>query len=251
MIDALLAAQTEDEWKRLLELFVVQLGVRVHQRSIQGAIRYCEKCFAVKPDRSHHCSVCEKCVLKMDHHCPWVNNCVGFHNYKFFFLFLFYAYLYTLWLLVTSALEFSNQLVQRNAALTRHVQINFHFVFLCVVAALFFLFLTSLFWYHLYLILRNRSTLEQFRAPVIGEAALEDERAWHLGVKGNLAQIFGRDWKKWMIPVPSSLGDGLGFPQRNHSEPMTVNNGKQNGNGSHVSLKSVVIVTDEAVAVNV
>jgi hypothetical protein len=49
---------------------------------MQGAVRYCEKCQCIKPDRSHHCSVCEVCTLKMDHHCPWVNNCVGFANYK-------------------------------------------------------------------------------------------------------------------------------------------------------------------------
>ena len=60
--------------------------------------RYCDKCQAIKPDRSHHCSVCGSCILKMDHHCPWVNNCVAFNNYKFFMLFLGYALVYTVYL---------------------------------------------------------------------------------------------------------------------------------------------------------
>lgn len=71
MLEQLTAAKTEDEWKGLLELFIVEMQLPVAQRSIQGAVRYCEKCTQVKPDRSHHCGVCEKCILKMDHHCPW------------------------------------------------------------------------------------------------------------------------------------------------------------------------------------
>ena len=51
--------------------------------------RFCRKCTAWKPERCHHCSVCGRCVLKMDHHCVWVANCVGAYNYKFFLLFLF------------------------------------------------------------------------------------------------------------------------------------------------------------------
>jgi len=36
--------------------------------------RYCKTCKIIKPERSHHCHVCQRCVLKMDHHCPWVMN---------------------------------------------------------------------------------------------------------------------------------------------------------------------------------
>jgi hypothetical protein len=53
--------------------------------------RMCEKCHDIKPPRAHHCSLCERCILRMDHHCIWLGTCIGEHNYKSFILILVYA----------------------------------------------------------------------------------------------------------------------------------------------------------------
>jgi palmitoyltransferase len=36
-----------------------------------GRPKYCSECQCWKPDRAHHCSAVGRCVLKMDHFCPW------------------------------------------------------------------------------------------------------------------------------------------------------------------------------------
>ncbi|PPQ88419.1 hypothetical protein CVT25_011221 [Psilocybe cyanescens] len=49
---------------------------------------FCIQCMARKPLRSKHCRVCDKCVARSDHHCPWVWNCVGANNHRQFLLFV-------------------------------------------------------------------------------------------------------------------------------------------------------------------
>ncbi|RPD72440.1 hypothetical protein L226DRAFT_467107 [Lentinus tigrinus ALCF2SS1-7] len=82
-------------------------------RVTRAAVSKCKRCGEMRPEvsfvsfsclwllmvdceRSHHCRICNRCVLKYDHHCPVrINQCVGIHNERHFVLFLWYLVIST------------------------------------------------------------------------------------------------------------------------------------------------------------
>lgn len=220
-------AETFRMQRQILENFANDLPVT--NRTSHGTVRYCEKCKLVKPDRAHHCSVCRKCILKMDHHCPWINNCVGFTNYKCFVLFLAYSFSYSLFIALSTLpyfLKYWKNGVQGTG--------KFHVLLLFIVALMFAISLISLFTYHCYLVVTNRTTLESFRAPIFESGS--DKHGYDLGYCENLKEVFGDDPEMWLIPVNTSRGDGVVFPM--HGKNQKRNSYDSMGNGKVWVLES-------------
>jgi ribosomal protein L40E len=67
------------------------LGMTFNELLDEGLLDLiCTTCTAIKPPRAKHCRHCNRCVRRFDHHCPWINNCVGENNHISFCVFLFF-----------------------------------------------------------------------------------------------------------------------------------------------------------------
>ena len=62
----------------------------------------CPDCQVLRSARSKHCAICNRCCERFDHHCPWINNCVGINNHNSFICFI-YSLTIVLILLVSSS----------------------------------------------------------------------------------------------------------------------------------------------------
>lgn len=159
----------------------------------RGRIGRCKRCFKQKPERAHHCKVCKSCILKFDHHCPWINQCVGLRNERHFvlfmawfviscsfFVFLGYEYLWP-------AIAYQSDDWHSKLPPTGYVLIY------VMALALGFAVSIMLFW-HLYLVSSAESTVENYDFARYREVAktrgTEFVNSYDLGRMKNLTLFF-------------------------------------------------------------
>jgi len=214
------------------------------ERKLDGRTRFCKKCNMYKPDRAHHCKKLGRCVLEMDHWCPWVRNTIGYRNRKYFFLSVTYGWttLFSYCVVLGPYLPSSAQLRDT---------LDFFVIFCWVLALIECLLLMTLWSFHVFLTIHSFTTIE-FREKHLAKgnktartgekvSELYKESLYDVGVWESFKHLLGPNPLLW--PFPTRLGQpngedaGIYFAVR-EDHPLVRLATKNSENGSKIFEKA-------------
>ncbi|RVE57052.1 hypothetical protein OJAV_G00212370 [Oryzias javanicus] len=151
-------------------------------------LKYCFTCKIFRPPRASHCSLCDNCVERFDHHCPWVGNCVGKRNYRYFYMFILSLSFLTVFIF---------------AFVITHIILNSQ----------------RLSGFHTYLISSNQTTNEDIKGSWSSKRSKDNYNPYSYG------NIFTNCCAALCGPLPPSLIDRRGFIQSDAPQLAPPTNG--------------------------
>ena len=144
--------------------------IKVVHKGVYKITKLCLTCNIARPFRSSHCSDCDNCTLRFDHHCPWIGGCVGKRNYIYFFLFLIILNIKNIFLMVFAIIHICMTYVKTKdeekttkAWVSKKLDSIIPSLFTIIFLTVIMIFTTGLILYHISLILYNRTTKEEIK----------------------------------------------------------------------------------------
>ncbi|KAI5583575.1 hypothetical protein BDE02_06G023900 [Populus trichocarpa] len=169
-------------------------------------VKFCDTCLLYRPPRASHCSICNNCIQKFDHHCPWVGQCIGRRNYPYFIGFITSS---TTLCIYVFAFSWFNVLRQHGtlwSAMSNDV-LSVVLIAYCFIA---FWFVGGLTLFHVYLISTNQTTYENFRYRYD-----KKENPFNRGIIKNFKQVFfskipvsAINFREWVTEDDDSIKGG-------------------------------------------
>ncbi|NXQ09145.1 ZDHC9 Palmitoyltransferase, partial [Vidua macroura] len=180
-------------------------------------LKYCYTCKIFRPPRASHCSICDNCVERFDHHCPWVGNCVGKRNYRYFYLFILSLSLLTIYIftfnIVYVALKslkigFLNTLKETPGT---YPSISLTVLTVLEVLICFFTLwsVVGLTGFHTFLVALNQTTNEDIKGSWTGKNRVQNPYS-HGNIVKNCCEVL-------CGPLPPSVLDRRGILQQEES----------------------------------
>ena len=143
-----------------------QLNIKIIHKGAFKTTKICPTCYIVRPFRATHCKECDNCIMRFDHHCPWLGSCLGKRNYIFFYFYLLLLNLNNFFIVIIAI-----SCIATNFSANNQKKIIISLNCLPSIFTLFFvicimLFTTRLLFHHTYCILYNITTKEQKKKTI-------------------------------------------------------------------------------------